>query len=344
MIGEMDYSTLKLGSFILQCGITLPNAFLAYKTYGTLNEDKSNCIVYPTWYSGTHRDNEWLIGTDKVLNPDKYFIVVPNMLGNGLSSSPSNTPEPFNGPRFPKISLYDQIKAQHRLIIGHFGVKEICLVVGWSMGAMQTYQWAASYPEIVKRIAPFCGSAKTSVHNFVFLEGPKSALKADSSFKNGWYKQDERPQIGLRAFARVYSGWGFSQEFYRKRMYRNLGYASLEDFLIGFWEGYFLQKDPNNLLCMLDTWQNGDISNNEIYKGDFQKALGSIKAKAVVMPGLTDLYFPKEDSEFEVENLKNGQLLVIPSIWGHWAGGPGTNPEDVRFIDDALRNLLKSSL
>ena len=121
-----------------------------------------------------------------------------------------------------------------------------------------------------------------------------------------------------------------------------MGYSSLEDFLVRFWEGFFLSKDANNLLAMLWNWQNGDISDNELYQGDFKRALGAIKAKACVMPGQTDLYFPPEDSQFEVANMLNAKLLPLPSIWGHFAGGPGTNPADGKFIDDALKQLLSA--
>ena len=93
---------------------------------------------------------------------------------------------------------------------------------------------------------------------------------------------------------------------------------------------------------MLWTWQRGDICDNELYRGDFKKALGAIKAKAYVMPGQTDLYFPPEDSQFEVANMPNAKFLAVPSIWGHFAGGPGTNPDDVKFIDNALKDLLKN--
>jgi homoserine O-acetyltransferase/O-succinyltransferase len=175
----------------------------------------------------------------------------------------------------------------------------------------------------------------------VFLEGVKAALTADAAWKEGWYETS--PTRGLRAMARVYAGWGFSQAFYRERFdIERMGYSSLEDFLVAFWEGFFLPKDANNLLTMLWTWQHGDISANELYGGDFKKALGAIKAKAFVMPGKTDLYFPPEDSEFEVAHMPNAELRVISSVWGHFAGGPGTSPDDVKFIDQALQELLAS--
>lgn len=283
---------------------------------------------------------EWLIGSDKTLNPSKYFIVIFNMFGNGLSSSPSNQPAPYDGPRFPNITLYDNIKAQHKVLTEQLKVREVECVLGWSMGAQQSYQWGAQFPDMVKSIVPFCGSAKTSIHNIVFLEGPSNALKADSAFENGWYKSP--PAKGLRAFARVYAGWGFSQAFYREKVFEtDLGYASLEDFLVGFWEGYFLKKDANNLLSQLWTWQHGDISANEIYNFNFKNALKAINARALVMPGSHDLYFPPEDNEFEIKYMPNARLNIIPSIWGHWAGGPGTNPADMKFIDNVLKEFLQ---
>ena len=340
----LDYKIFECGDVKLQKGATLRNCQLAYKTFGSLSENKDNVIVYPTWYSGQHYDNEWLIGKGMALDPTKYFIIIPNMFGNGLSSSPSNTPEPYNAARFPNITPYDNVKQQYRLVTEQFGITTIQLVVGWSMGALQTFHWAAMYPDMVQRIAPFCGSARCSRHNYVFLEGVKAALTADAAFADGWYKT--KPERGLRAMARVYAGWGFSQDFYRAELdIKTLGYSSLEDFLVAFWEGFFLPKDANNLLAMLWTWQHGDISDNEMYKGDFAKALAAITAKAYVMPGQTDLYFPVADSEIEVSHMMSSstgkaQLIPMPSIWGHFSGGPGTNPEDVQFLDDKLKELL----
>ncbi|MDI6837323.1 MAG: alpha/beta fold hydrolase [Rhizobiaceae bacterium] len=337
----IDYEIFELGDFALQNGAILREAKLAYKTFGSLNAERDNAIIYPTWYSGQHYDNEWLVGRGMALDPDRYFIIIPNMFGNGLSSSPSNTPEPYNAARFPRVTAYDNVRAQHRLVTEHLGISHLRMATGWSMGALQTFHWGAMYPDMVDLLAPFCGSAKCSRHNFVFLEGVKAALTADDAFCNGWYT--EKPQKGLRAAARVYAGWGFSQSFYREELdLKTLGYASLEDFLISFWEGFFLPKDPNNLLAMLWTWQHGDISANELYNGDYKAALGAIKAKTYVMPGETDLYFPTEDSQNEVASMPNARFVPIPSIWGHFAGGPGTNPVDVKFLDEKLKELLAS--
>ncbi len=184
---SIDYETYELGDFHLQSGESLPNAKLAYKTYGELNAEKNNVVVLPTFYTGSHMRNEGFFGDGRAIDPAKHFIVSVNLFGNGISSSPSNTPPPFDAIRFPNITLFDNIKAQHQLLTEELGVEEIALVAGWSMAGCQAYQWAMQYPTMVKAILPFCASAKTSEHNIVFLEGVKAALQADSVFADGNY-------------------------------------------------------------------------------------------------------------------------------------------------------------
>jgi homoserine O-acetyltransferase len=331
-----DYEIFELGQVVLQCGLTLPRAKLAYKTYGELNAARDNVIVMPTYYGAQHAENETMIAAWRTLDPKQYFIIVPNMFGNGLSSSPSNTPPPFDRAAFPHVTVYDNVICQHRLVTEHFSIKRVRLVIGFSMGAQQAFQWAALYPDMVQAIAPICGSARTSPHNYLFLEGVKAALVADAAFADGWYQTP--PVKGLWAFARVYMGWAFSQDFFREQEYRKMGFASLED-SVRFLEGYFRRRDANDLLAMLWTWQHADISANAIYQGDFAAALRTIKARAIVMPGDTDLYFRVRDNELEVEHMPNAELRPIPSIWGHVAG-MGINPPDNEFIDAALRELL----
>jgi homoserine O-acetyltransferase len=206
------------------------------------------------------------------------------------------------------------------------------------MGAQQALHWGALFPDRVERIAAICGSAKTSPHNLVFLEGVKAALTADPAWQDGWFATP--PVRGFQAMGRVYAGWGLSQAFYREEEWRKLGFSSLEDFLVGSWEANFRRRDANDLLAMLWTWQHADISANELYSGDLAKALGAITADALVMPCETDLYFTVEDNRREVAHMPHAELRPIPSIWGHRAGNPSQNPADAKFLDDAVRELL----
>jgi homoserine O-acetyltransferase len=334
-----DYQIFACGDVRLQSGMTYRGARLAYQTYGMLNADKSNAIVYPTSYGAQHTDTEWTIAPGRALDPTRWFIVIPNLFGNGLSSSPSNTPPPFDQGRYPHFTLTDNVRLQERLLREVFGVEEIALAVGWSMGAQQAFHWGALFPERVRRIAAICGSARTSVHNFVFLEGVKAALTGDPAWCEGWFHA--HPVRGLRAMGRVYAGWALSQAFYRERGWERLGYGSLEDFLVHNWEGNFLRRDGNNLLAMLWSWQHADVSANELYQGDLERALGAITARTLVMPCRHDLYFTPEDSAWEVERMPNAELRVIESIWGHRAGNPVAGaPEEDAFIQAALRELL----
>jgi homoserine O-acetyltransferase len=326
-----------LGDFPLQSGSILRRAKLSYKTHGQLNAAKSNVILYPTSFAAQHGDIEWIIGPGRALDPGRYFVIVLDQLGNGLSSSPSNTPPPQDRMRFPTITVQDDIAAQHRLVTEEFGIRRVALVTGWSMGAQQAFQWAASHPDMVERIAPFCGTAKTTPHNAVFLEGVRAALTADAGWMAGDY--GDQPARGMRALARVYAGWGFSQPFYKRELYRQMGFSSLEDFLTGFWEKRYMHRDANNLLSMLRTWQLNDVGATPGFGGSAERALSAIKAKATVMAGQTDLYFTPEDIEADAARIPGSRFRVIPSVWGHMAGA-GVNTADSRFIEDEIKALL----
>ena len=147
-----DYQVFEAGNVALQSGLTYRSAKLAYKTYGTLNEQRNNAIVYCTSFSAHHTDIEFMIAPGAALDPTKYFIIIPNMFGNGLSSSPSNTPSPYDKSRYPHFTAHDNVAVQHQLVTQVFGISTLQLVYGWSMGGIQAYQWAAQYPEMVRRI------------------------------------------------------------------------------------------------------------------------------------------------------------------------------------------------
>ena len=335
-----DHSIFEAGNILLQSGRTLRGGRLAYKTYGTLNAEKSNVILYMTSFAAHHYDVDWLIGAGKALDTEKYFVVVPNLFGNGLSSSPSNATEPQNGERWPYFTIADNVKVQNRLLTEVLGITSLELACGWSMGGLQAFQWASYYPSMVKRLAVLCGAAKCSPHNQVFIEGVRATLTTDPAYQNGVFVR--RPERALRAMGRNYAAMAMSQTFYRQELWRGAGFSSLEDFLIMSWEANFLKRDANNMLTHLWAWQQANIANNEKYNGDFKAALQAITAKALLMPGTTDLYFQVEDNRLEAEQMPNARLLPIPSEWGHRAGLPSANVEDAVFITKAIKELLAS--
>lgn len=323
-------------NFALQSGGSLHTARLAYMTLGSLSAARDNVVLIPSWYSGTHRESALcMVGENRAIDPAKHFVVLTNLMSNGESSSPSNTPRPYEATRFPRVTLHDNVRLQHRLLTHELGIDHLKLVTGWSMGGCQSYQWGAQYPDMMDALAPLNCSARTGNYNKVFLIALRRALELDPAFQDGFYTRP--PLRGLKAFAAIYAGWGFSEPFFRTEAFRQFGATDSEDFVQRFWEPAFQHHDANDLLALLQTWFAGDISANATFNGDFAKALGAIKARTIVMPGEHDRYFPPVDNFEEVRHMPNAICRPIPSIWGHmtiW------NPEDRPFIDAALRELL----
>lgn len=337
-VRDRDFKIFHAGDLTLQSGEVLLDARLAFKVFGELNAARDNCIVFPTYYTGTHAGNERLIGPGRALDPQRYCIIVPNLCGNGLSSSPSNAAPAQRGSRFPHLTIQDNVLLQHRLL-EQLGVRRIALVTGWSMGALQAYQWAVSFPDSVERLLPFCGSARCWPLNHAFLEGVRAALLADADFKDGNYEQP--PQRGLRAFGRAYAGWAFSAAFFREQLYQKLRFQTLEE-LLQYWERDHLEWDANDLLAMLSTWQRADPGATRPYGGDLRRALGSIKARTLIMPCSTDQYFTVEENRIEAGSIPGAELRVLESPYGHCAGAPGRFPQETAFLEQALRDLLAS--
>ena len=335
----MDFETFHLGDFALQSGAELSDAQLAYKTYGKLNDARDNVVVLPTFYTGTHTRNEGFFGAGRGVDPARHFVVSINLFGNGLSSSPSNSPPSCGRERFPDVTFQDNIDAQYRLLTERLDVQRVALVTGWSMAGCQAFHWAARYPKFVDAIVPFCASARTSPHNFVFLEGVKAALTADQAFADGAY--DAPPERGLRAFGRVYAGWAFSQTFYRLHWYKKLGFDTVEDLLLDWEQDHVENWDANNLLAKLRTWQLGDISASPVYDGDFDCALGAIEARSIVLTCTDDLYFPPADNEYEVAHIPGAELRVFESPYGHVVASPGNEPRFAQALDQAIRDAMR---
>jgi homoserine O-acetyltransferase/O-succinyltransferase len=155
---------LVIADFKTESGVTLPQARVVYGTYGHINAAKDNVVLLPSHYMAKFHGYEWLIGQDKALDPSELFLVATELFGNGSSSSPSNTPEPFHGPRFPVMTIRDNVEAVHRLLTDELKITHLRAIVGFSMGAEQAFQWAVSYPDFADRIVATYGKMLSSWH------------------------------------------------------------------------------------------------------------------------------------------------------------------------------------
>lgn len=334
-----DFEVHDLGDFVLEGGATLRDAKLAYTTYGELNERGDNAILFPVMFSGTHAAMAPYVGEGLALDPAQYFIVIPNQLGGGLSSSPHNYPAPYDARYFPEVTIGDDVRAQHQLL-AHLGVKHLELVTGWSMGAQQTYEWAVRYPDMVERAVPIGGTAKTTSHCALYVDVFCQALTSDPAWNGGDYHQSTDVEEGLRRMAHVFAMMGVSREFYNENMWQEFGFSSYEDFLKGLWESWFLPMDPNNLLCMAKKWRSGDVS--KLFGGDLAKALASITARVFVISFEKDMFISAADCRQEQQMISGSTLISIPSLWGHFTM-LGVNPDDFKLIDNTLKIVLEQS-
>lgn len=328
-------------NFKTESGVVLPEAHVVYGTYGHLNAARDNVILLPSHYMAKLTGYEWLMGPGKALDPEKLFLVTTELFGNGSSSSPSNTPEPFHGPRFPVMTIRDNVEAVHRLLTEDLKVMHLKAVIGFSMGAQQAFQWAVSYPTFADRIVATSGTAKCYPHGVVRLEGQIAAITTDAAFKNGDYTAP--PTKGLEAFGIVWMGWLYSQEWWRKELWRTTAQpgTTFEQFVENRRTHFIPGADANDLILQMRTWERHDVGTSSGFGGDVERALRSIKVPLLYMPSETDLYFPVGDARYEAAFIPHVTLSPIPSLWGHTAGA-ASNPADGKFLNETIARFLSA--
>ena len=341
------YELHSVGRFELEEGGVIPDLQLAVATYGRLNEAKDNAILIPTWFSGTHQTWELTyIGEGRALDPSRYFIVVVNQIGNGLSTSPHNTDGEIAMSSFPHVRIGDDVRAQEQLLREVFGIERLALVVGGSMGAQQTWEWAVRFPEKVQRAAMIAGTAQNTPHDFLFTQTLMDAITSDPGWNGGEYAAAADVGDGLRRHADIWAVMGLSTEFWRSEFWRNVelpdvSWDTFEEFRDNFLRPTFAAMDPNALLAMAWKWQRGDVARNT--DGDLAAALGRITAKTFVMPIDEGMFFPPRDCAREQELVPGSELRTLHSIAGHF-GLFGFEESYLAEVDDNLKELLGSEV
>ncbi len=330
-----------IDNFRLESGVTLPRARVVYGIYGRLNAARDNAILLPSHYMANYHGYEWLIGPGKALDTAKYCLVATELFGNGRSSSPSNTPEPYHGPRFPVMTIRDNVRAVHQLLTNQLKITHLRAIIGFSMGAQQAFQWAVSHPQFADQIVATSGTAKTYPHGVVRLEGQIAALTADAAFMDGNYASAAPPTKGLQAFAVVWTGWLYSQEWWRKELWRNRAKpgTTFEQILTNYRTHFIDGADANDLILQMRTWERHDVGTTPGFEGNVEQALRSVRVPLLYMPSETDLYFPPGDAKYEATFIPGVSLMPIPSLWGHTAGA-ASNPADAAFLNENISKFL----
>jgi len=291
-------ATLELGDLELELGGVIEDARLAYRTHGTLDGERSNAILFAHMYSGTPASLDSWIGVGRALDPARWFIVCPGQLGNGLSSSPSTTDGPF-----PELTIGDDVTVQHRLVAAHLGIERLELVLGFSMGAQQAFEWAVRFPDKVARLAVFAGLAQITPANELLVAAAAEALACG----------------GPDQHAHFWAATGLSAELFRRQAWREAGFESVGDLVRRLLEEDFASLAAADLLAQLAKWRRADVARHA--GGDLAAALDRISARTTVAAFSHDSWFPAADCRAEQELIGGSSFALIDSVWGHYAWG-----------------------
>jgi homoserine O-acetyltransferase/O-succinyltransferase len=323
------------GDLKLESGEVIKDFAISYVTHGTLNEKKSNAILMTSSIAGNHHRIDFLIGPGKALDTNKYFIIATDAIGNGLSTSPSNS-KSQPGTRFPHFTIRDMVESQYRLVKEKFGITRLLAVSGASMGGMQTLQWGVSHPEMMDALIALTPMARTPAWSVAVNEATRKALTADAAYSNGDYSQ--QPEKGWRAWVDVLltlatrTPDGLKADFPKS--------LDVVGWIKGFEETWLKGGfDANNWIWQTWAYDRHDVGTTPGFDGDTVKALKSIKAKAILMNAPGDLYNPTAEAAEDAKSISGARYVVIPSLQGHFAASPA-KPADVEFMNRTITEFL----
>jgi homoserine O-acetyltransferase len=209
------------------------------------------------------------------------------------------------------------------------------------MGAEQAFQWGVSYPDFSDLLVATSGTARCWPHGIVRLEAQIAAIEMDPAFKGGDYVT--QPTQGVEEFSLIWSGWLFSQEWWRQELWRQISPkgTTFDSFLADLKKNFIPGADANDLILQARTWERHDVGTTRGFDGNTEKALATIRVPVLYMPSATDLYFPVTDARYEARFIPHVTLTPIPSLWGHPAGA-GIDSADAVFLNQRIGAFLTS--
>src|ERR1043165_8391884 len=311
---EQQFATL--GDFKLQNGGVIRNCRIGYRTFGTLNSEKSNVIVFPTWAGGTTEQLSSNFGPGRLIDTTSYYVVAIDALSNGVSSSPSNSRlQPRM--RFPEFTLRDTVATQHELLTRVLNIRHVKAVVGISMGGMQTFQWIVSYPDFMDKAVPIVGSPRLAPYDLMLWQAQIEALMRDRDWKGGNYRVNPARPLDF-AFGELLLT---TPTDYNRRKTREQVFTDLEKA-----QNDAHRFDANDKIRQSQAMMKLDIP---------LESAKTVKAKVLVVVAKYDhVVTPGPATQFAT--LLGAKLLTLDSDCGHLA-----TTCETRLITEAIANFLK---
>jgi len=324
------------GDFKLESGEVIKDFSISYVTHGTLNANKSNAILMVTAISGNHHRLDFMIGPGKALDPDKYFIICTDAIGNGLTTSPSNSKAQ---PRmaFPKFAIRDMVESQYRLLKEKLGIDHVVAVVGPSMGGMQTLQWGVSHPDFMDALVAMVPLTRTPGWTVAVLEASRKAIMEDPAWKDGNY--DAPPEKGVRLWRDILNLLAARTPDMYSAQFKN-GMDALP-WMEAQETAAMKAFDANDWIYQTWAYERHDVGTTPGFDGDTAKALASIKAKTLILTGTKDLLNPEIEPAEMGKNIPGVTMKTISpgTVTGHASAG-GFVPADVDFLNREVGAFL----
>lgn len=301
--GPATLKFAELGNFKLQSGQEIINCKIGYRVFGALNSEKTNAILFPTWFQGTTRQIiTWIPGLFKTIDTTKYCLVLVDAFGNGVSSSPSNSKDQ-PGKLFPIFTIDDMVEAEHSLLTNILGLQKLNAVIGISMGGMQAFQWSISYPEMMGKVISIVGTPQLYSHDLIGLNILSKIIETDKEFQVG-----NNSNIAAASMFFEYILTTASEK--SKSMSRdsfNIWKQNLEKTKPAEW---------NNFYTQLNAWKQVDIAKD--YNGFLALAAEKVKAKFLIIVNEQDRVV-NPLSSIDFANFQKSKLVKINDESGHTA-------------------------
>ena len=295
-----------IGDLKLENGGVIRNCRIGYRTFGQLNADKSNVIVFPTWAGGTTEQLQSSIGPGKLVDSTTYFVIAIDALSNGVSSSPSNSRlQPRM--RFPQFTLRDTVNSQHKLLTTVLKIDHVKAIVGISMGGMQAFQWLVSYPDFMDKAVPIVGSPRLAPYDLLIWQAQIEALMRDRDWRGGNYSSNPARALDF-AFGQILLT---TPPDYNKRKKREEVLADLEKA-----RRNGRSFDANDKIRQTQAMMKLDIYRD--FGGDLERAAKAVKAKVFVVVSRFD-HVVTPGPAIEFASLLNAKVLNLESECGHLA-------------------------
>jgi homoserine O-acetyltransferase/O-succinyltransferase len=324
---DPPHQSYAMGEFKLESGEVIRDFSLSYVTHGTLNARKSNAVLMVTAISGNHHRIDYLIGPGRALDPSRYFIIATDAIGNGLTTSPSNS-KAQPGMKFPRFNIRDMVNSVERLAKEKFGIEKIVTVIGASMGGMQALQFGVSYPDMAQSLVAIIPLGRTPAWTTEVLELTRQAIMSDPAWNGGDYAANAPPERGMRLWARLlFSEIVRTPDALKAEFPNNMDIIAWQN---GIADNLWKRIDARDWIYQTWAYDQHNLGTTPGFNGDYYKALRSIKAKTLVLAGEGDLLNPEPEAREAAMYIPDARFVTLKTrvALGHWSGAGATAPEN----------------